>query len=122
MAFRSAHERRGEMYTSEQIHENHRFIISIALISFGYVWRLRLAIKSIAFLCDENMKTNVSLQTTLTVSCPTCGAASGKQCELTTGKSRSSPHRDRRLIATERALERQTTPALTFATGARREE
>jgi len=33
----------------------------------------------------------------LTVSCPTCGAAPGEKCELTTGHPRSKPHRDRRV-------------------------
>ena len=110
------------MYTSEQIHGKP----SIYDQPRADLLRLCLAVtpsnEEYCFLCDENMKTNVRLQTTLTVSCPTCGAPSGKQCELTTGESRSSPHRDRRLIATERALERQTTPAWTFATGARLEE
>jgi hypothetical protein len=35
----------------------------------------------------------------LAVRCPTCGAAPGKKCELTTGQPRSDSHRDRRLIA-----------------------
>jgi len=33
------------------------------------------------------------------VRCPTCGAAPGEKCELTTGLFRTEPHRDRRLIA-----------------------
>ena len=35
----------------------------------------------------------------LVVHCPTCGAAPGKKCELSTGQPRTSPHRDRRVIA-----------------------
>ena len=33
------------------------------------------------------------------IRCPTCGAARGMKCELTTGLPRTAPHRDRRLIA-----------------------
>ena len=35
----------------------------------------------------------------LAIRCPTCGAAPGEKCELTTGQPRTEPHRDRRLIA-----------------------
>jgi hypothetical protein len=35
----------------------------------------------------------------LSVRCPTCGAGPGAKCELTTGQTRTEPHRDRRLIA-----------------------
>jgi|KBSMisStaDraftv2_1062788.scaffolds.fasta_scaffold32835_4 hypothetical protein len=35
----------------------------------------------------------------LAIRCPTCGAAPGKKCELGTGQPRTTPHRDRRLIA-----------------------
>lgn len=35
------------------------------------------------------------------VRCPTCGAESGEKCELSTGRARSYPHRDRRLIAAD---------------------
>jgi hypothetical protein len=35
----------------------------------------------------------------LAVRCPTCGAAPGEKCELSTGQSRTNPHRDRRLVA-----------------------
>ena len=38
----------------------------------------------------------------LAVRCPTCGAAPGEQCELSTGQPRTTPHRDRRLIAKDR--------------------
>jgi hypothetical protein len=31
--------------------------------------------------------------------CPTCGAGPGEKCKLTTGQSRTGPHRIRRLIA-----------------------
>jgi hypothetical protein len=31
----------------------------------------------------------------LAVRCPTCGAAPGEQCELSTGMPRTFPHRDR---------------------------
>jgi hypothetical protein len=33
------------------------------------------------------------------VRCPTCGAEPGEKCQLTTGRPRTQPHRDRRLIA-----------------------
>jgi hypothetical protein len=35
------------------------------------------------------------------VNCPTCGAEPGKKCELISGKPRTTPHRDRRLIAAD---------------------
>jgi hypothetical protein len=35
----------------------------------------------------------------LAVECPTCGAAPGEKCELSTGQPRTNAHRDRRLIA-----------------------
>jgi hypothetical protein len=34
--------------------------------------------------------------------CPTCGAAPGEKCELSTGQPRTEPHRDRRLIAKDK--------------------
>ena len=37
----------------------------------------------------------------LAVSCPTCGAAPGEKCQLTSGQPRTEPHRDRRLLAKE---------------------
>ena len=46
-----------------------------------------------------DMKREPSLKQILAVRCPTCGAAPGKRCELTTGQPRTEPHRDRRLIA-----------------------
>jgi len=53
----------------------------------------------------RSAKKNVSRQAelnpkqVLSVRCPTCGAAPGKQCELSTGQPRTDPHRDRRVIA-----------------------
>jgi hypothetical protein len=35
----------------------------------------------------------------LSVRCPTCGAKPGEKCELSTGQPRTTPHRDRRIIA-----------------------
>jgi hypothetical protein len=46
-----------------------------------------------ALLAIERQRKN------LAVSCPTCGAAPGKKCELTSGAPRSQPHHDRRTIA-----------------------
>jgi len=43
------------------------------------------------------MKKELSLKQVLAVPCPTCGAASGKKCELSTGQPRTEPHGDRRL-------------------------
>ena len=41
----------------------------------------------------------LSAKKALAVTCPTCGAAPGEKCELSTGQPRTEPHRDRRLIA-----------------------
>jgi hypothetical protein len=45
------------------------------------------------------MKKEVTLKQVLAIRCPTCGAAPGEKCELSTGQPRTEPHRDRRLIA-----------------------
>jgi len=37
------------------------------------------------------------------VRCPTCGAGPGEKCELSTGRPRTEPHRDRRLEAEDKA-------------------
>jgi len=47
------------------------------------------------------MKKQLSLKQVLAVRCPTCGAAPGEKCELSTGLPRIEPHRDRRLIAAD---------------------
>jgi len=38
----------------------------------------------------------------LSVRCPTCGAKPGEKCELSTGQPRTAPHRDRRLVASDK--------------------
>ncbi|MGH9551815.1 MAG: zinc finger domain-containing protein [Terriglobales bacterium] len=38
----------------------------------------------------------------LAIPCPTCGAKPGEKCELSTGQPRTDPHRDRRLVASEK--------------------
>jgi hypothetical protein len=38
----------------------------------------------------------------LAVRCPTCGAKPGEKCELSTGLPRTEPHRDRRLVASDK--------------------
>jgi len=38
-------------------------------------------------------------QQVLAIPCPTCGAAPGEKCELSTGQPRTDSHRDRRVIA-----------------------
>jgi hypothetical protein len=47
----------------------------------------------------SEMKKELSLKQALFVHCPTCGAAPGQKCELSTGQPRTDPHRDRRVIA-----------------------
>jgi len=44
----------------------------------------------------------VTEKQTLSVRCPTCGAKVGEKCELSTGQHRTEPHRDRRLIASDK--------------------
>jgi hypothetical protein len=46
-----------------------------------------------------DVKKEISLKKVLAVQCPTCGAAPGKKCELSSGQPRTDPHRDRRLLA-----------------------
>jgi hypothetical protein len=41
------------------------------------------------------------LEQVLSVRCPTCTAAPGEQCELSTDLPRNEPHRDRRLNAAD---------------------
>jgi hypothetical protein len=48
------------------------------------------------------MKAEPSPKQILAVACPTCGAAPGKNCMLTTGQPRTKPHRERRLIASDK--------------------
>jgi len=45
------------------------------------------------------MTKELSTKKALEIICPTCGAAPGEKCELSTGQPRTEPHRDRRLIA-----------------------
>jgi hypothetical protein len=47
----------------------------------------------------SDMKKEVDRKQILVVHCPTCGAAPGEKCELSTGQPRTNPHRDRRVIA-----------------------
>jgi hypothetical protein len=47
------------------------------------------------------MKKELSPKQILALPCPTCGAAPGEKCELSTGQPRTEPHRDRRLIAAD---------------------
>jgi hypothetical protein len=54
-------------------------------------------VRSIIFL----MKKELNPKQVLAVRCPTCGAAPGEKCELSTGQPRMNPHRDRRLIAAD---------------------
>ena len=44
-------------------------------------------------------KDDPSPRRVLAISCPTCGAAPGEKCQLTSGQPRTEPHRDRRLLA-----------------------
>ena len=50
------------------------------------------------------MKKELSPKQILAVHCPTCGAAPGEKCKLTTGRHRAESHRDRRLIAAEQLV------------------
>jgi len=47
------------------------------------------------------------------VSCPTCGVAPGKQCELSAGGLRTTAHRDRALSAAEALEKRRAAQART---------
>jgi hypothetical protein len=46
-----------------------------------------------------DMKKELDPKKILAIHCPTCGAAPGEKCELSTGQPRTDPHRDRRVIA-----------------------
>ena len=41
----------------------------------------------------------LKVKVVLTIRCPTCGAARGVRCRLSTGLLRKTSHRDRRLVA-----------------------
>jgi hypothetical protein len=45
------------------------------------------------------LKTQLALKKILTVRRPTCGAAPGEKCELTSGQPRTGPHPDRLVAA-----------------------
>jgi hypothetical protein len=45
------------------------------------------------------MKKAPALKSILAIRCPTCGAAPGQKCELSTGRPRTNPHLNRRLVA-----------------------
>jgi hypothetical protein len=49
------------------------------------------------------MEKALSLKKAIAVRCPTCGAAPGEKCELSTGQPRTDPYRERRLIAKEQS-------------------
>jgi hypothetical protein len=51
----------------------------------------------------HDMPMTVTEKQVLAVRCPTCGAKPGERCELNTGQPRTDPHRDRWLIAEDRA-------------------
>jgi hypothetical protein len=44
----------------------------------------------------------VSEKQSLSVRCPTCGAKPGEKCELSTRQPRTDPHRERRLVASNK--------------------
>jgi hypothetical protein len=52
-----------------------------------------------ATLHNESMA--AQRESILVVSCPTCGAKPGENCELNAGLSSTEPHLDRRLAALE---------------------
>jgi hypothetical protein len=54
-------------------------------------------------MVDLAMRKELSVQQSLAVSCPTCGAAPGERCELSSGQPRYESHRDRREIAKDAA-------------------
>jgi len=51
---------------------------------------------------------DLSLKQTLSVPCPTCGAAINERCELHSGALRTEQHRDRKLAATQ-AIEKKSS-------------
>jgi hypothetical protein len=51
------------------------------------------------------MNKELSPKDVLAISCPTCGAKPKERCELSTNQPRTSPHRDRRLVAKDKSLQ-----------------
>jgi hypothetical protein len=51
------------------------------------------------------MNKELSPKDVLAIRCPTCGARPKEKCELSTSQPRTSPHRDRRLIAKDKSLQ-----------------
>jgi hypothetical protein len=64
------------------------------------IFLLRIAASSTIMKAKKPTK-RPTLKQVQAVDCPTCGAAPGKKCELSTGHPRIQPHRDRRLIAAD---------------------
>jgi hypothetical protein len=62
---------------------------------------LTILINASGILFLRAMKKETKQKQALAVRCPTCGAAPGKKCELSTGQPRTEPHRDRRLIGAD---------------------
>ena len=50
----------------------------------------------------HNVIVRVTEKQALAVWCPTCGAKPGEKCELSSGQPRTDPHRDRRLVASDK--------------------
>ena len=44
---------------------------------------------------------SITTKEILTIRCPTCGAAPGEKCELSTGQPRFEPHQARRFSAVD---------------------
>jgi len=63
--------------------------------------KLTILIHAFWGILSSAMKKEPSQRQALAVRCPTCGAAPGQKCELSTGQPRTEPHRDRRLIGAD---------------------
>jgi len=59
----------------------------------------------------------LTLQQTLVVPCPTCGAKRKKPCELSSGKRRTQSHRERHWAASDKRLCDEASRPLDSKTG-----
>jgi hypothetical protein len=67
----------------------------------GFCARLTIFLLRISASSTTMKAKKSTLKKVQAIRCPTCGAGPGEKCKLNTGQPRTTPHRDRRLIAAD---------------------